>query len=291
VTGQPANTRKSIVDPDFNNFAPRIGFAYQATPKTTVRGGYSIFYATNYLWEVQGPRGQWPYAIGENPNGLNTGINLTPLVTFFSPNTNVTPNSKPNAVFALGRRNRTSYTQQWNLGVQRELARDLLLEVDYVGTKGTKMPVFLFLNAPPPGPGVVGSPQHPRPYPQQNSVIIESDNLSTSIYHSMQVKLEKRFSNGLQFMGSYAWAHYIDIGGAGNSSASFPPDPNNIDADRASGAFDFRHIFTASYFYQLPFGRGRRFLPQVAVILNQLVGVLEVTGITHYNSGPPVNLC
>jgi hypothetical protein len=293
VTGQAANIRDTIRDPDMNNFAPRIGLAYQFSSNTTVRAGYSIFYATDYEWEIQGPRGQWPYALGENPSGVNTSVTpdkLQPVQTFFPAYTDVVPGTPPSAVFAIGRLDRTSYIQQWNLGVQRQLARDLMLEVNYVGTKGTKMPTFVFTNFPLPGPGVIGSAQHPRPWPQQRSFIIEADDWSDTIYHGLQAKLEKRFSNGLQLLTSYAWAHYIDDGGGGNTSANFPPNDRNLGADRANGPFDFRHIFTASYVYQLPFGHGKRFLPDTSGVVNQIVGGWEVSGITHYNSGAPYNV-
>ena len=124
------------MEPDLNNWAPRFGLAYQLKPKTTLRGGYSIFYGTNFLWESQGIRGQWPYALSDNLSGFNTAATLTPVQTLFSPDLDVTPGSTPSGIFALGRKDRTSYTQQWNLGVQHELAKDLLLEVNYVGTRG-----------------------------------------------------------------------------------------------------------------------------------------------------------
>lgn len=290
ITGQTPNTRKSIRDPDFNNFAPRVGLAFQLTPKTTVRSGYSVFYASNFLWEAQALRGQWPFALTENPTGLNTPDTkvLTPIQTFYSLNVDVVPGVPPSGLWSLDRHAPTSYTQQWNFGIQQQLASDLLLEVDYVGNKGTKLPVFMFVNNPPPGPGVVGSPEHPRPYPEVG-LLIEGKNVSTSNYNGLQTKLEKRFSKGLQFLGSYAWAKYIDVGGAGNTSASFPPDPNNLKADRGPGAFDFRHTFTGSFVYELPFGTNRRFLGGSGIAQRILAG-WQLNGIVRYTTGGPINV-
>ena len=290
ITGEAANTRRSIRDPDFNNFAPRIGLAYQLDSKTTVRGGYGVFYVPNYLWELQAHRGQWPYALIDNISALNKGATLTPIDTMFSPDTAVTPGTPPNASWSGDRKDKFGYTQQWNLGVQRQLATDLLLEVNYVASKATKMPIFSFQNLPVPGPGVIGSPEHPRPYPKQDSVIIVGENKASANYHSMQVKLEKRFSRGLQVLGSYAYGHYIDVGGGGNSTQSFPQDERNLHGDRASGYADFRHIFTGSYVYELPFGRGRRFLTQAPAVLNHLAGGWAISGITQYHTGGPINV-
>jgi hypothetical protein len=292
VTGQPANVRPEIRDKDWRDFAPRVGLAYQADSKTTLRGGYGMFYAPNQLWENQGIRGQWPYAVSETINGINTVFPNTPMEIMYPAYTTPTAQSLPAGSFSLGRRDKVGYSQQWNLGVQRELAKDLMLEVNYVASKGTKLSVFLSENYPGPGPGVVGSAEHPRPYQQVFGTFSEGDRASSSTYQSLQIKLEKRFSNGLQFLGSYAYGHEIDTAGTGSNNGANIQDPRNIDASRADGAFDFRHIFTASYNYELPFGRGKPLLRDANPVLNQFVGGWQVTGITHITSGGPftVNL-
>ena len=216
----------------------------------------------------------------------------------FSPDTSVTPGTTPSVLWSADRKDRFGYTQQWNIGVQRELADDLMLEVGYVGSQGTKVPIFSFQNLPPPGPGVVGYPpspcepgqEHPRPFPINNTFIIVREDKATSNYHSLQVKLEKRFSSGLKFLGSYAWGHQIDVGGSGNSMQSFSQDQRNLRGDRASGFADFRHIFTGSYLYELPFGEGKRFLTDASACVNQVLGGWAVSGITCYNTGAPVNV-
>ncbi|HZP01738.1 MAG TPA: TonB-dependent receptor [Terriglobia bacterium] len=290
VTGAGPNVRPGIRDPDWHDFAPRVGMAYQVGSKTTVRSGYGIFYAPNTLWETQGIRGQWPYAVSENLTGLNTIFPTTPMEIMFPAYTTPTPQSLPAGSFAVGRTDKVGYSQQWNLGVQRELAKDLLLEIDYIGSKGTKLSTFVSQNAPRPGPGVIGSPEHPRPYPQVFGTFNEGDRASSSIYHSLQVKAEKRFSNGLQFLATYAWGHEIDTAGTGTNNGPQIQDPYNIRASRGNGSFDFRHIFTASYNYELPFGRGKRFVSGANSVLNQFVGGWQLTGITRFTSGGPVNV-
>ena len=298
ITGEPSNARRRMREPDFNNFAPRVGLAFMLTPKTTVRAGYGVFYVHNHLWEAQAGRGQWPYALSEPISVLNRGTTLTPIDTMYSADTSVTPGTTPSVLWSWDRKDRFGYTQQWNFGVQHELANELMLEVGYVGSKGTKVPIFSFANLPPPGPGVVGCPpapcapgqEHPRPFPINNNFMIVGENKSSSNYHSLQVKLEKRFSSGLQFLGSYAWAHHIDVGGSGNSTQSFPQNPRDLNGDRASGFADFRHVFTGSYLYELPFGAGKPFLSNAPAFVNHVLGGWAVSGITRFSTGAPVNV-
>jgi hypothetical protein len=298
LTGEPPNTVRTIREPDYNNFAPRVGLAFTLNDKTTVRAGYGVFYIHNYLWELQAHRGQWPYALSQGVSVLNRGTSLTPIDAMFSADTSVTPGTIPSVLWSADRKDRFGYTQQWNIGVQRELADELMLEVGYVGSKGTKVPIFSFQNLPPPGPGVVGCPpspceagqEHPRPFPINNTFMIVGENKATSNYHSLQAKLEKRFSSGLQFLGSYAWGHHIDVGGSGNSTQSFPQDQRNLRGDRASGFADFRHVFTGSYLYELPFGKGKRFLTDASAFVNTALGGWAVSGITRYTTGAPVNV-
>ncbi len=289
----PPNVRRSFRDPDFNNFAPRFGLALQLAPKTTFRSGYGIFYVSNYLWEDQGSRGTWPYAISESysanfPSTLPE--NLMHITTFFGPETAPGPNSTPSSIHVLGRLDRTGYVQQWNAGLQRQLTSALLLELDYVGSRGVKQALYTNLNTALPGPGPVGTPEHPRIYGNSLGSMLLMTNQGSSIYHALQVKLEKRFSRGLQFLSSYAWGKEIDIGGSCFSCSQPPQNPFDWKADRASGTFDYRHVWSFNYFYQLPFGRGNKYLSNANKVTNGLAGGWEFTGIAHYNSGGPINV-
>ena len=304
ILKQGPNVRRGIRDPDFNNFAPRIGLAYEFKPNTTFRAGYSIFYTANYMWEDQGERGNWPFAISQSltsintattspttpQGGTNTHVGLVPITNFFTPDILPGPDSVESSQHVLGRKDRTSYAQQWNAGVQRMLTSTLMLEVDYVGSRGVKGSLFTNLNTALPGPGSVGTAEHPRIYGNQYGAMSIMSNLASSSYNSLQIKLEKRFANGLQFLSSYAWAHYFDIGGSCFSCSSAPQDPFNWQADKADGNFDFRHIWAFNYFYQLPFGKGRKFLTTASGPLNQIVTGWELTGIIHYNTGGPMGV-
>ncbi|PYV10188.1 MAG: hypothetical protein DMG23_08500, partial [Acidobacteria bacterium] len=212
VLGLPANTRREITDPDWNNFAPRFGFAYRLNDRTTLRGGYGVFYAGLMTWEWSQFRGNWPYAVTQTLDGLNRDFptsrysNVFPSIDLGS--------VPPSATHSGNRHDRWPYIQEWNLHVQRELAKDLLLEVGYVGTKGTKLSSFISNNDPRPGDGTVGCPDpfgllpagtclptdnHPRPH---RNIGPYSSNFmaNNSRYHGLQTKVERRFASGLSLL-------------------------------------------------------------------------------------------
>lgn len=288
VTGEPPNARRGIVEPDFNNIAPRFGVAYRLGESSTIRGGYGVFYMSNYLWEAQGIRGNWPFAISETLSNLNEGMEHSFAETTFSPQLDIEMGSTvaPRAQHIVNRNNRISYTQQWNLHVQRQLTDSLMVEIGYVGTKGSKMSSFINRNTAPPGPGLV-DPR--RPYPQYGA-ISEMTNEADSIYHGLQFKAEKRFSKGLSFRTNYAWGKTIDTLGAGFSASRSPQNPLDPQGDRSLSDLHRAHTFSADYVWMLPFGRGRALGAGMGTVPNVLFGGWQITGVMTANSGAPINV-
>ncbi len=287
ITGEGPNVRRGIVEPDNNNFAPRVGMAYRLGEKTTVRSGFGVFYMTNYLWEAQGVRGNWPFAISENFSNLNDRGPVSLVETTFTPDLDVQMGSTvaPNAQHIVPRNNRTSYTMQWNFHVQRQLAEDLMVELGYVGTRGVKLSTFSNVNTAPAGPGEV---QPRRPFPQYGP-LSEMGNQATSIYHGLQFKIEKRFSDGLSFRGNYAWGKTIDVLGAGFSASQTAQNPLDILGDRALSDLHRAHTFTFDYVWQLPFGRNQAIGSGWSKAVDTVLGGWQLTGIVTASSGPPVN--
>lgn len=300
ILGQPSNTRRTFTDPDFNNFAPRLGFAYRLNDKTTVRLGYGVFYARAMTWEASQNRGNWPYAVAQTLTGLNTA---GPTARF----DNVFPSIDlaavtPSATHTADRRGRWPYMQQWNLHIQRELAKDLMLEVGYVGSKGTKLSTFISPNDPRPGPGVIGCPDpfnilpagsctgsvdHPRPHPKQ-AAYSENFMANNSRYHSLQTKLERRFTGGLSLIGSYTWSKNIDL--ASTFGGDIPQDYYNRKVGYGRSQFDLRHNFVVSSLYELPFGPGRRYL-NVSGPAGKILEGWNINSIVSLRSGFPFNVC
>jgi hypothetical protein len=303
----PSNiAQRSLMLPNYHNFAPRVGLAYSIGNKTTIRAGYGMFYSSNYFWEGQGARGTWPYALGDTIAGINTpGLPsaIIPTETMY-PNYNFPVKGTPaDAQHTMGRYNKTPYSEQWNIGVQRELANNLMLEIQYVGDGGRHMSLFTNRNDPLPGPGAVGQPGHFRPYQYADPVMgtyaggspglgadSDMENMVSSSYNSLQVKLDKKFSNGLQALVSYTYGHYIDIGGPSFWQSAAPQNDINPGADRADGNFDLRHILSASWVYELPAGKGRRWMNNANPVAQAVLGGWEFTGIFHANTGGPLGV-
>ncbi len=276
TTGQPANVRPQIADPRYANFAPRIGFAYRLTDKTTIRSAYGIFYNSNFSWEWSDSRGNWPFSVSDNATGLNIGSTLTStesLFQSFDPKT-VTPAAQ----HTVSRDVRTPYMQNWNFGIERQVAQDLLIELNYLGSKGTHLGSFLSTNDPTPGPG---DPNLRRPFPIAGS-ISELKHIATSRYEGLTAKVEKRFSRGFSLLGSYAYSHSIDL----NSEFGGTSPQNNacIKCDLGNSGFDQRHVANISYVYIVPsFSSWNR-------VLRAAVGGWEIAGITTLESGRPYNV-
>ena len=285
IDGSPPNVRRGVVDPRYNNFAPRFGAAYRIGDKSTVRAGYGLFYNGNYLWEAQGVRGNYPFAISETQTNLNVTEPNKPLETVFTPVLEVTPGAVVplSAQHIVNRHNKTSYTQQWNFHVQHRLTEDIIAEVGYVGNKGTHLTMFTNANTALPGPG---DPNPRRPFPVLGATSI-MDNNATSSYHGIQAKLEKRFSKGLTFRANYAFGKVLDNGGSGFGASSAPQNPYDVRADRGLSSLNRTHIFSLDYVYQLPFGRGQKFGTNMNRFADAFIGGWEVTGIFSATSGRP----
>jgi len=268
ITGEPANVRRSITDPDWNNFAPRFGFAYLLTKRTTLRSGYGLFYSSNFAQEQQGGRGQWPFALSQNDVNLNVELPNRPLQNLFP----VEPRSLIAFSATRAIAGRTGYMQQWNFNIQRQIRNDLMLEAGYIGSKGTKLYTNWRGNGAPAGPGAV-NPR--RPFPLFGT-ISEQNPRGNSNYNSLQLKVEKRYAAGISFMSSYTWSKSID-----DSSALTTLSQNNpfdLRQERGLSEFDLRHNWVTTFVYELPFGRGKA------------LGGWQLNGISSLRSGNPVRI-
>lgn len=261
-----------MYDRDLNNFAPRLGFAYQpfGNAKTVVRGGYGIFYSEpmTYMGWSAGSTLRQGVTVTANP----TIPNIT-LANAFPEELRVESRN----VTVISRDLRTPYNQQWTLGVQRELVQGLALDVAYLGNRGRNLisGSQKNINQPPPGPGPVAGR---RPYPNFASVsVFESD--GDSWYHALRSGLQRRFTGGFSLNVSHVWSHMIDTTGTsflaeGTSNAK--RDVNNRAAEKGNSIFDARHRLVVSYVVELPF-QGR------------FAGGWQLSGVTTFQTGTPVD--
>jgi hypothetical protein len=295
---------RALIHPDRNNFAPRIGFAYTPWSRAVVRGGYGIFYNHTVRQGREGLLGfNPPYLVD---NLLQTGVTGAAAVASAAPFRLVEgypsglldPNSLAATVArrAQDANQRTPYIQQYNFGVQYELMQDVVLDIAYVGNKGTKLNGFRNLNqraviTNPDGSQSAGA----RPYPAFGD-IQWMENRVSSTYNSLQARLEKRFSHGLSGMVSYTLGQALtggvdhistSGGGAGFDTGVFrePQDAYNLRAERGPSEFDVRHRLVVNYIWEMPFGRDRRYGKDWSPALDFVLGGWQLTGIHAVQSG------
>ncbi len=307
-------------DGDYNNLAPRIGFAYQANDKTVVRGGWGVMYASSTLG-AQGTVG--PYGFRVETPWVSSLDNVTPLNYLRNPfpaGFQPVPGSRDGLLTAVGgnvegplRDTPIPYTIQYNLTIQRELPGRVSLEVAYVGNRGRQLsrggeggftlnqvdPQFLSLgsqlNQLVPNPffgqglgGILGNRQISRaqllrPYPQFLNVFPLFSAGSNSDYNALQMSFSKRYSRGIVFDGNYVWAKSIDDG----TSAQ---DSYDLRMGRSVTGQDFRHRLVFSGVYDLPFGKGRQFLSGMSRVPELLLGGWQVNGIYTLQSGSLIGI-
>jgi hypothetical protein len=273
------------IEADKNNFAPRVGLAWTVgkDEKTVIRAGYGIYYDQSALAPTEALYFNSPY-FDNNIFFSLPGLPLTlsdPFPTFF-------PFPLPDSALAIQRDLRTAYMQHWNLNVQRELGRNSVLEVAYVGSKGTKLLTARDINQPQPSVLPPGLPFVPRPDPRFDDInLLESR--ANSNYHSLQTRLQQRFSRGLAALVSYTFAKSIDDASNFFSSAGDPNFPQNsydFRAERGRSNFDVRHRLAISYSYDLPFGKGKRYVADNGWASTLLSG-WQSFGVITWQSGRP----
>lgn len=285
-TGQPANVRPSILEPDRNNFAPRFGFAYQMDPKTVIRGGAGVFYTSTVFQEAGDLADNPPFvlaqAISVNTSPSSPSVDLQH-ITFGS-----TSEGLPTTLtcYCTNRKERTGYSTQWNLGVQQEIAQNLLFEINYIGNKGTKLELAEDRNQPLPGPGDVDSRRPIQGYGYMDW----KDNEAWSVYHSLQVKVEKRFSNGLNILSFYTWSHNLDNTSSLYASSQEIMNTYDPQMDKGPSDMDIRNNFVFSGIYELPIGPGKKVFAVSNPFFGRLLQGWEVADITSVHSGTPVDV-
>jgi hypothetical protein len=304
---------KTLVNPDFDDFGPRLGFAYSIDPKTVVRGGFGISYAhytragSGDILPINAPQAQFasvtqiaPVAKTSSTAGnicsnplpaqiIATGT-TTPscfatsdegfpsgLVTSFNPATdNIT---------YIPKNTKDSYVESYFLSVQRSLFKNSLLDFAYVGNHAVKLQGFLNANQKNPSLGFA------RPYANWPSDITAAVNDFYAHYDSLQIKYEQRFTGGLTLLNDFTWEHSLD-----NASASLegntpsPQDGNNPRADYAQSDYNLPVANVTSLVYELPFGRGRAFLNSPNGVEQEVLGGWQVSIIDTAQAGTPFNI-
>ena len=276
---------RSGFEADKNNFAPRVGFAWTFgdDQATVLRGGYGIYYDQSPLAPAEALYFNSPF-FDNNIFFSLPGLPLTlndPFPSFF-------PFPLPDSALSIQRDLRTGYMQHWNFNIERQLGRKTVLEIAYVGSKGTKLLTARDINQPQPSVLPPGLPIVPRPDPRFDDInLLESR--SNSNYNALQARFQQRLFCGLTSLVSYTWSKSIDDASNFFSSAgdpNFPQNSFNVAAERGRSNFDVRQRLSASYSYALPFGKGRHYLADDGLISTILTG-WETHGIITLQTGRP----
>ena len=305
-------------------WGPRFGFAYRLGEKNVVRGGYGVYY-NSVTFGVGGQPTLGFTGVSDAPNttngfepafSLDSGfpadkIRRPPFIDPTFGNA-TSPTVYPEDGLTLPR------YQNWSLTVQRQLQDNMVLDISYIGNHGTRLPAdwgYLGTAANMNDPSVlelgsavlganinsntareagISSPysgfngnvaQGLRPWPQYFNLIYRDAPIGNSIYHSLQLKLDKRFSNGLQFRTFYTWSKLINDGAENAQAAGGIQNPINVHAgERSYSADDVPHVFVFSWTYELPFGRN---LTGVAA---KLLQGWALNGIMRYESARPLTI-
>lgn len=312
--------------------SPRTGIAYALTPKTVLRAGYGIFYAYTAVGRLNNCQ-WWCSGFGLNPalastNGditsafnLDDGFPATPVTL---PDLDPALNNNGTAFWVNQSANLPAEMQSWTFDVERDLQAHIMLDVAYVGSHTVHAwtgmeninqvnPKYLSLgntlladiNSPAavaagvhsPYPGFEGSvAQALRAFPQYTALDDTYQPTGYNNYNSLQIRLQKRFSSGLSFLGSYTWSKAVgyegtDIfgdpaGGGGNGSL------NTYDRRNMKGIsrLNVPQNLVFSWVYELPVGRGKRFLSNLGPVTNQILGGWQINSIETYRSGGAIGV-
>lgn len=324
VGGNPRRQK----DTNWKNFGPRFGFAYRFAPKMVLRGAYGIFYPPSTGTDTGRLLGSEGFFASTTFVSSRDGGN-TPEDRLSNPFPNgltQPPGSSQGLSSLLGqnietaiRTDRSAYTQTWNLNVQRELPSNFLFDIAYVGNRGVKLPINIQANQLPdqylslgsalntqvPNPfkpfvstGLLSNPTVAqgwllRPFPQFDNVDLRAIDAGSSIYHAMQLKVERRYSQGFSFLAAYTVSKTIGVDSSRLSISFANPgfqDNNNLHAERSLSNFDVPQRFVLSYNWELPFGPGRHFLHDASGFLGRIVGGWEINGVTTAQRGLPLSL-
>ncbi len=307
-------TARQLYENDLNNFMPRIGFSWDpfGKGKTSVRASYGIFYDRVFGNLISNTSGNPPFASQPFFFQFDVLSNLSPIPT--TPASAVVNDLDFLSPSLFERNLRNPYSQNWNFGIQHEVLTNVLVEVNYVGSKGTKL--LRVVDGNPPQQNLIdallaagvpasdlqfntlrfGAEIGVLPFNAVNNnafgPVFVNTTQATSTYNAIQANVTKRFSGGFQIQGAYTWSHAIDW-----ASDPLAPTAANRQLPRGRDAkaselgnsdFDVRQRLVVNYLYELPWGRGRRWLS--SGVFGRLLEGWQVSGITTFSDGTPYDI-
>jgi hypothetical protein len=305
---------KTLVNPDLDDYAPRIGFAYELTPTIALRGGYGTSFVHYYragsgnMLAINAPNAMFTNVTNPSPSATACGgpcsLDLTPgyvrvsqgypagLATTFSAGTD--------NIDYIPQNTKDSSVESYFLSVQKSLGKNIIVDVAYVGNHGIHLQGFINANQKNPANGFA------RPYPNWggyllnnsttyptflNGDITEALNEFHSRYNSLQARYEQRFVEGLTLLNSFTWSQSLDNASSVlDANTPAPQDGNNLQADYGQSDYNLPVANVTTLVYDLPFGKGRRYLEHSNSVENAVVGGWQLSAINTMQGGTPFNI-
>jgi len=306
---------KSLINPDLSDFAPRIGFAYAPFSKMSIRGGFGTGYVhytragSGDIAAINAPQAQFASVVQNAPTPGT--LCSTPLPAQIVATGKTTPSCYATAsqgfpsglvtsfnyatdnVTWVPKNRRDSYVENYYFAVQRQLTKNSLVDVAYVGNHGLKLEQFLNGNQRNINVALSTSTTtvYSRPFANWPSDITEALNEAYSNYNALEVRYEQHMVAGLTLLNSFTWEHSLD-----NASASLegntpsPQDANNLRAEYAQSDYNLPVANITSLVYDLPFGRGRAFGHDLNPVVDAVLGGWQVSAVNTMQAGTPFNL-
>jgi hypothetical protein len=272
-----------FINPNHKDWAPRVGFAYRLTDKTVIRGGFGIYYNPNQTNSFTFLNANPPFNILVTTTGSPTTPNLSLSNPFGGgPVPAPAPISYPELTnFTTDNwRLPTAASNQWSMGLERQLWKGAGLEVSYLGNHADHLDRSYYINQPYlPGPGAIQARRPNQLFGQIRTVQNDED----ANYEGLTVKVQQRLTRGLMLLSSYTWAHTLDVSSDSNNSGA-PMNPYNWRGDYGNSNWDIRHRFTTSFVYDIPFFHTEN--PVLKGVFNNW----QMNGIWNLQSGQPFNV-
>jgi hypothetical protein len=297
---------RTLVNPDRNNFGPRVGLAYSVTPRTVIRSAYGMSYihfnrlGGENLLSFNGPH-VVPISITQQPSqgpctpGRPPSECFLPTQQGYPQGLNVPENFDP----INGRVNhiptdlRTGYVQSWHVTVQREVLNNLLVDVAYIGNKSNNLMILGDLNQARPNGPTENTPLQLRRPIQGYQFIQTAFDGGRADYRALQVKVERRYSNNLYLLNSFTWSRgrdnasgHLESANGDNSRVNLA----NLESEFGLSGYNQPLNNTSSVVWELPFGQGRRWGQALHPVMEAIAGNWRVVAINTMTSGLPVNL-
>jgi hypothetical protein len=269
----------SFYHPNYLSFDPRVSVAYSPESlngKAVLRAGFGIYHGEDELGDEDSP------VVNTEPSVQLTSSATTiysyPVAPALTPSTGLalTPRS-------MARQHPDSYSEQWTGSVQQALPGDTVLTMTYLGVKGVHLFRRSYTNLIDPATGM-------RPLPQYPSEIDTKYNEGMSNFHALQINATRRFHNSLFLAGNYMYSHALNDGAVGAGDSDAAENVSCFRCDYGTSDYDSRHSGNFSAVYDLPFGRGRRFLATINRVEDFALGGWQINTLLTARSGLPVNV-